>query len=370
MTFVHDLPDWPDFRWDAEALSTPLASVRHAQGRLLGRMESLGFDLRSEAGLETLTADVVTSWAIEGESIDADQVRSSIASRLGIDAGGLPRASREVDGVVEMMLDATRSHAEPLTEERLCRWHAVLFPTGQSGLVRITSGSWRPASAGPMQVVSGSAGHERVHFEAPSAERLSFEMARFLEWFNEGPSLDPVLKAGIAHLWFVTIHPFEDGNGRIARALSDLLLARADDSPDRFYSLSKQIEIERKGYYLELEGAQRGDLDISPWLLWFLGCMDRAVQGADESLAGVLRKARVWERANQGVVNDRQRKVLKRMLGDFRGHLTSSKYAKLAACSPDTALRDIRGLVELGVLVRNVSGGRSTSYRVHDDGAA
>ncbi len=369
MTFLHELPGWPDLRWDAETLSAPLATARHAQGRLLGRMESFGFELRSEAGLQTLTSDVVRSWAIEGETLDADEVRSSIASRLGLDAGGLPRASREVEGVVEMMLDATRDFAAPLTEERLFAWHAALFPTGRSGLTRIATGAWRPASAGPMQVVSGSLGHERVHFEAPSAARLPAEMARFLDWFNDGPPLDPVMKAGIAHLWFLTLHPFEDGNGRIARALCDLLLARADDSPDRFYSLSTRIEAERKAYYLELEGAQRGDLDITPWLLWFLGCLDRAIRGADELLAGVLRKARVWERANRGVVNERQRKVLNRMLGDFRGHMTTSKYAKLAGCSPDTALRDVRGLVELQVLIQNPSGGRSTSYRIRDDRA-
>jgi len=366
MTFIHELPDWPRFTWDNDLLAAPLAAVRHAQGLHLGRMQTLGFELRSEAGLETLTREVVQSWAIEGESIDAGEVRSSIASRLGLDAGGLPSPSREVDGVVEMMLDATRNSDAQLTAERLRAWHAALFPTGRSGLARITVGAWRPASAGPMQVVSGSPGHELVHFEAPTAVRLEEEMSSFLAWFDGGEALDPVLKAGLAHLWFVTIHPFEDGNRRIARAIGELALSRADGTPERFYSLSTQIEVERKSYYLELEGAQRGDLDVTAWLLWFLACLGRAIEGSEASLARVLRKARVWERANRGSVNERQRRALNRLLGDFEGHLTSSKYAKLAGCSTDTALRDIQQLVDLGVLARNPGAGRSTSYRVSD----
>ncbi|TDJ79631.1 MAG: Fic family protein [Planctomycetota bacterium] len=364
MTFIHELPNWPDFTWDLGALAAPLAAVRHAQGLHLGRMRSLGFEYRAEAGLEMLTTDVVKSWAIEGETIDADEVRSSIASRLGLDAGGIPRGDREVDGVVEMMLDATRNFLAPLTEERLFRWHAALFPTGRSGLSRITVGAWRPKDVGPMQVLSGPSGHEQLHFEAPAAERLGPEMAIFLDGFNAEAQLDPVLRAGIAHFWFVTIHPFEDGNGRIARAIGDMALARADGTEERFYSLSAQIEAERKQYYLELEGAQRGDLDITAWLRWFLGCLDRAVSAADRSLGHVLRKARVWERVNRHPVNERQRKVLNRLLDGFRGHLTSSKYARLARCSPDTALRDIRDLLEYGVLVQNPGGGRSTSYRL------
>jgi Fic family protein len=364
MTYLHELPDWPQLTWSAEDLAGPLAAVRHEQGKHLGRMEALGFPLQSEASLEVLTSDVVKSWAIEGERLDADEVRSSIASRLGLDAGGLPRAGREVDGIVEMMLDATQSHAAPLTADRLCAWHAALFPTGRSGLGRITVGAWRPAEAGPMQVVSGPLGRERVHFEAPAAARLDVEMQRFLDWFNAPSETDPVLKAGIAHLWFLTIHPFEDGNGRIARALGDLLLARADGTKARFYSLSAQIETERKQYYEELEAAQRGELDITGWLTWFLGCLDRAIRGAENSLAKVLHKAQLWQRVNARPVNERQRKVINRLLGDFEGHLTTSKYAKLAGCSSDTALRDVRELLERGVLVQNQGGGRSTSYRL------
>lgn len=368
MTYLHELSEWPQLRWSAEDLAGLLAAVRHEQGKHLGRMEALGFPVQSEASLEVLTSDVVKSWAIEGEQLDADEVRSSIASRLGLDAGGLPRAGREVEGIVEMMLDATQNHAAPLTADRLCGWHSALFPTGRSGLGRITVGAWRPAEAGPMQVVSGPLGRERVHFEAPAADRLDAEMQRFLDWFNAPSETDPVLKAGIAHLWFLTIHPFEDGNGRIARALGDLLLARADGTKARFYSLSAQIEAERKQYYDELETAQRGGLDITSWLAWFLGCLDRAIRGAENSLAKVLRKAQLWQRVNARPVNDRQRQVINRMLGDFEGHLTNSKYAKLAGCSSDTALRDVRELLQRGVLVQNQGGGRSTSYRLAELG--
>lgn len=296
--------------------------------------------------------------------LDPREVRSSIARRLGLDAAGLPKAGRDVEGVVEMMLDATRNYGPALTAERLCDWHAALFPTGRSGMSRITVGAWRPSGSGPMQVVSGPYGRERVHFEAPEPERLPAEMARFLDWFN-GPSLlDPVLKAGVAHFWFVTVHPFEDGNGRIARAIADLALARADGTKERFYSMSAQIEAERKEYYFQLEAAQRGDLDITRWLAWFLACLGRAIDGADEALGAVLHKAELWRRINASPVNERQRLIINRLLDGFQGHLTSSKYAKLAKCSADTALRDIRELLERGILLQNPGAGRSTSYRL------
>jgi Fic family protein len=327
-------------------------------------MEALGFELRAEASLSVLTLDVVKSSAIEGEALDAQEVRSSIARRLGLDAAGLPNASRNVEGVVEMMLDATQNFGEDLTEERLFAWHASLFPAGRSGMARIAVGKWRPEDVGAMRVVSGPIGRETVHFEAPKAGKLEAEMTKFLRWFNTPSAVDPVLKAGIGHFWFVTIHPFEDGNGRIARAIADMALARADGTRQRFYSMSSQIEAERKDYYQELEFAQRGDLDITRWLSWFLGCLERAVDGAQQSLSGVLHKARMWEQINRQPVNERQRNVINRLLNGFEGFLTTSKYAKLAKCSPDTALRDIRELVERGILLQNPGRGRSTSYRL------
>jgi Fic family protein len=366
MAYVHEKAGWPEFTWGGESLTAVLAAVRHKQGRLLGKLEALGFDLRAEASLVVLTSEVVKSSAIEGEMLNPEEVRSSIARRLGLAVAGLPKAGRDVEGVVEMMIDATRNFEAPLTKERLFDWHAALFPTGRSGMGRITVGAWRTKASGPMQVVSGPMDREKVHFEAPEADRLESEMARFIEWFNVPASVDPVLKAGIAHFWFVTIHPFEDGNGRIARAIADMALARADGTKDRFYSMSSQIEAERKDYYLQLEAAQRGDVDITRWLAWFLGCLDRAIDGADQTLAAVLYKARMWQRMNRGPVNDRQRLVINRMLNGFEGFLSTSRYAKLAKCSTDTALRDIRELLERGILVQNPGGGRSTSYRLAD----
>ncbi len=327
-------------------------------------MEGLVLDLRSEATLATLTADVVKSSAIEGDTLDPDAVRSSIARKLGINLGGTSPANRDVDGMVELMLDATQSFDRPLTEVRLFDWHAALFPTGRSGLRRITVGAWRTLASGPMQVVSGPLGRERVHFEAPSADHLVHEMTKFLDWFNGDTGLDPVLKAALAHLWFVTIHPFEDGNGRIARAITDMALARADGSPNRFYSMSSQIEAERHDYYRQLEMQQRGMLDVTGWLAWFLGCLDRALTQAEDTVATVILKARVWQIVNQWPVNDRQRNIINRLLDGFAGHLTTAKYATIAKCSTDTALRDIRELLERGVVVANSGGGRSTSYRL------
>lgn len=371
MRYIHLLPGWPDLTWNAETLAGPLASLRHRQGRLLGTMEGLGFDLRTEASLDALTSDVVKSSAIEGEKLDPEEVRSSIARRLGLDVGGLVPggggAGRDVEGIVEMMLDATQRYDQSLTSGRLFGWHAALFPTGRTGMGRIAVGAWRTAESGPMQVVSGPIGRERVHFEAPAAERLDDEMKRFLDWFDNETALDPVLKAGVAHFWFVTVHPFEDGNGRIGRAIADMALARADGSRDRFYSMSSQIEAERKEYYRQLETTQRGGLDITGWLAWFLACLERALVAAEASTETVLFKARLWERVNQGQVNERQRLVINRMLNGFEGFLTTSKYAKLAKCSNDTALRDITELAERGVLVRNAAKGRSTSYRLTAD---
>lgn len=367
MTYIHEQSDWPAFRWDESRLAPLLAEIRHRQGRLLGHMDALGFRLRGEANLATLTVDIVKSSAIEGEVLDPQQVRSSLARKLGIDVGGTPQVSRHVEGVVEMMLDATQHYADPLTPDRLFAWHAALFPTGRSGMRKITVGSWRPAEAGPMQVVSGVLGRERVHFEAPEAGKLDAEMKAFLQWFNAPPRTDAVLKAALAHFWFVTVHPFEDGNGRIARAIADMALARADGTANRFYSMSAQIEAERKAYYQVLESTQKGTLDVTTWMTWFLECLGRALDGAQATLVGVLRKARIWETINQSPINERQREVVNRLLDGFEGNLTTSKYAKLSHCSTDTALRDIRELLDRGVLVQNPGRGRSTNYRLADE---
>jgi Fic family protein len=325
-------------------------------------MEALGFNLRQEAVLQTLTSDVLKSSEIEGEKLDADQVRSSIARRLGMDIGALLPADRNVEGIVEMMLDATRHYDELLTADRLAGWHASLFPTGRSGMTKIRVGVWRDDSTGPMQVVSGPIGKEHVHFEAPMAKRLDGEMKAFLDWFNAKVEIDPVLKAGRAHLWFVTIHPFDDGNGRIARAIADMALARSEHSSQRFYSMSAQIRQERQAYYEILDRTQKGTLDITPWMEWFLSCLGSAIDGAQTTLSAILAKSRFWESISGITINDRQRLVLNRLLEGFEGKLTSSKYAKLAKCSQDTAQRDIVYLVERGILIRNPEGGRSTSY--------
>jgi len=360
--FIHQQSDWPRFHWDQVGLADRLAAVRHRQGRLIGRMEALGFQLREEAVFNTLTQDVLKSSEIEGEILDIDQVRSSLTRRLGLDIGALTPADRHVDRVVELMLDATQKYRDPLTEERLFGWHAALFPTGRSGMQRIRVGAWRGDSSGPMQVVSGPIGKERVHYQAPSADRLAAEMSQFLGWFNGTAPIDPVLKAALAHLWFATIHPFDDGNGRIARAIADLALARSEQSPKRFYSMSSQIRLERNDYYDILERTQKGTLEVTPWMQWFLGCLDRAFDGAEATLASVLRKARFWEAHAGESLNNRQRKVVNRLLDGFEGKLTSSKWAKLAKCSQDTAHRDIVDLVKRGILAKDAAGGRSTSY--------
>jgi Fic family protein len=360
--YIHELSDWPRFRWDEGRVSALLAAARHLQGRLVGQMEALGFKVREEAILRTLTEDVLKSSEIEGDKLDADQVRSSVAQRLGIDIGGLQPADRHVDGVVEMMLDATQHYDQPLTVERLFGWHASLFPTGRNGMHRIRVGAWRDDSAAPMQVVSGPVGRERVHFEAPTADRLEEEMQRFLEWFDGDATAEPVLKAALAHLWFVSIHPFDDGNGRIARAIADMSLAKSEGSSQRFYSMSAQIREERGAYYGILEQTQRATMDVTPWMEWFLGCLTRAIEGARTALSAVIVKARYWEKLRDVPLNDRQRLVIGRLVEGFEGKLTTSKWAALTKSSNDTALRDIQQLVERGILVRNDAGGRSTSY--------
>lgn len=367
MVWIHELSDWPNFTWDCKSLASKLAEVRYRQGYLLGSLQRLGFEFRREACLKILTDDVVTSSAIEGEHLSPVEVRSSIARRLGIDQAGLAASTREVDGMVDMMLDATRQSARPLTQKRLCDWHAALFPTGRSGLSWIRVGDWRSGDSGKMQVVSGAVGKEKVHFEAPSADRLHREMQLFLQWFESDAGLDMVIKAGIAHFWFVTIHPFEDGNGRIARAIGDMVLTRADGVSERYYSLSKQIEVERKEYYLRLEQQQREGLDITFWLEWFLDCLGRSIAKAEVSLQRVLFKAQLWEKIHRDAVNGRQRKILNRMLeDDFQGTMTTSKYSRIAKCSADTALRDIRDLQEKGIFILNTGRGRSTSYSLSE----
>ena len=360
--YVWQSPNWPQWRYNSSALTPLLAQVHQALGQLLGRMRDQGVGSQSHATLEALTEDVLKTSEIEGEHLNPDTVRSSIATRLGVDIGALSPADRHVDGVVEMILDATRSHHTPLTAQRLTAWHTELFPTGQSTLAAIRVGAWRDDKEGPMQVVSGPVYRRRVHYEAPPAARLPTEIANFLQWFETFQDLDPLIKAGLAHLWFVTIHPFDDGNGRIARAIGDLALARADQSTQRFYSLSAQIQKERKDYYALLEKTQKGNLEATEWLSWFLACLLRALQEADQLLSNVLFKANFWRRWAGTPLNARQSKVINRLLDGFEGQLNNKKWAGLGKCSSDTALRDINDLVDRGMLRRTEQGGRSTSY--------
>lgn len=362
--YIWEQPDWTNLTWQDASIAAPLAAVRYDQGRLIGRMEALGFKLREEAVLQTLTQDVVKTSEIEGEQLDATQVRSSLARRLGIDIGALPPIDRDVEGIVEVMLDATRNHEAPLTAERLFGWHSALFPTGRSGMTKIIVGDWRDDSTGPMQVVSGPYGRERLHYEAPPALKVATEMETFFAWFNASPTADPVIKAALAHLWFVTIHPFEDGNGRIARAIADLALARSERSAQRFYSMSAQIRAERSAYYDQLERIQRGSTDVTAWILWFLDCLGRAISGAEGVLAAVIAKDQFWERTAAMTLNERQIKVLNRLLDGFEGKMTSSKWAMIAKCSQDTANRDIATLIGLGLLRKGEGGGRSTNYEL------
>ena len=362
--YIWERPEWPEFTWNEGRLTKLLSTASREQGRLMGRMQALGFDLRDEAYLHTLTEDVVKSSEIEGENLERNQVRSSIARRLGLEVSGLVSSDRNVDGVVEMMLDATRNFDRPLTQERLFGWHAALFPTGRSGMHRIIVGSWRDDRDGPMQVISGAIGREKIHYEAPPATRLPKEMNTFLTWFEQPGSTDAILTAALAHLWFVTIHPFDDGNGRIARAIADMALSRSESSRRRFYSMSAQIRREREAYYATLKSTQKGQLDVTQWQEWFLNCLERAIAGADETLGSVLRKAQFWERFAKEPLNERQIALLNRLLEGFEGKLTTSKWAKLAKCSHDTAYRDIHNLISRGALNKDAAGGRSTSYSI------
>lgn len=362
-SYIHQQPGWPKFHWNQETLAEPLAAVRLRQGRLIGRMESLGFPQRDEAMLQAITLDVLKSSEIEGEILNPEQVRSSIARRLGMDIAGLAPADLRVDGVVEMMLEATQNYAKPLTIKRLFGWHTALFANA-GGKIRV--GAWRDDAQGPMQVVSGAMGRERVHYEAPQAERLNSEMTAFLDWANRTGDIDPVLKAAQAHLWFVTIHPFDDGNGRIARAIADWALARSENSSQRFYSMSARIELERKDYYNILERTQKATLDVTEWMEWFLGCLDRTIAGTERALAAVFKKDRFWKTHAAVPINERQRLMLNKLLDGFEGKLTSTKWATLTKCSQDTAQRDIIDLIEHGILIKDNAGGRSTSYSLKE----
>lgn len=362
--YIHEQDSWPDFKWNQSAISELLLLAHKSQAKLLGKMESLGFNLQAEAHVNTITLDVLKSSEIEGEILPDDQVRSSVARRLGVDMKGTAVKDRRVEGVVEMMIDATKNFDHTLDQKRLFAWHAALFPTGRSGMSAITVGAWRKQAGGPMQVVSGALGKERVHFEAPESMRLKQEMKTFLVWLNTQNNQDTMIKAAIAHLWFITIHPFDDGNGRIARAITDMLLSRADDTAQRFYSLSSEIQSEKKAYYLVLEQTQKGSLDITKWLQWFLQMLVRAIVSSEEKLSDVLFKANFWQRHSKTIFNPRQIKMLNKLMDDYDGKLTTTKWAKITRCSQDTALRDIQTLIELRVLRREKAGGRSSGYEV------
>lgn len=366
--YLWQQPDWPHWRFDAAALAGPLARAHRAQGHLLGRMADLGLALREQATLQVLTQEVIKTSEIEGERLDLQAVRSSIARRLGVDIGALAPADRHVEGVVEMVLDATGRFDQPLTAERLFGWHAALFPTGYSGMTRIHTGAWRDDASGPMQVISGAGRREKVHYQAPPAAQLARQTGAFLQWFNADAPGDALIKAGLAHLWLVTLHPFDDGNGRISRAVGDMALARAEGSSQRLYSLSAQIQRERKAYYEQLEATQKGTLDVTAWLDWFLGCLLRAVEGADGLLTAVRGKARFWQRWAGTALNERQIKLINRLQDGFEGKLTTGKWAALAKCSSDTALRDINELLACGLLRKLEGGGRSTGYRLAQSG--
>jgi Fic family protein len=361
--YIYQRAGWPFFEWDESLLSPLLGKVRYLQGKIAGRMEGVGISVRTETTLTNLTDDILKSTEIEGEVLNPLQVRSSIARRLGIEIAGLVPSDRNVDGVVEMMLDATQKYTDKLTKERLWGWQSSLFPSGWSGMYQVVTGNWRDNTKGPMQVVSGPLGRERIHYQAPSAELIDDEMSLFFRWFNnDTDTLDPVIKAGIAHLWFVTIHPFDDGNGRIARALTDMQLARAEQNTQRYYSMSTQIRLERKSYYDILEKTQKSSLDITQWLEWFLSCLYTALQTSDEMLSTILQKALFWEKHKETLLNERQRLMIIKLQDGIEGKLSSSKWAKMAKCSQDTAGRDIQDLIEKGILQKEDAGGRSTSY--------
>lgn len=362
--YIHEYKNWTDFTWDERKVLLKLAETRNLQGRLLGKMESLGFDLQDEAVLNTLTLEIVKSSEIEGEVLNLEQVRSSVAKRLGIELAGAIESERHIDGIVEMMLDATQRFQLPLSKERLFGWHSALFPTGWSNMYRIRVANWREDTTGPMQVVSGPMGKEKVHYQAPDSDRIEGEMDNFINWVETENEVDPVLKAAISHLWFVTIHPFEDGNGRITRAITEMLLARSDNSMKRFYSMSSQIRLERKQYYEKLEKTQKGNSEITDWIIWFLRCLDDAFESTSEILSKILYKADFWKLHSTTILNERQHKMLNRLLDGFTGKLTTSKWAKICKCSQDTALRDIQDLMRKDILQKEASGGRSTNYEL------
>jgi len=364
--YIHEKDNWTDFVWDEKKVSLKLAETRNLQGRLLGKMESLGFDLQEEAVLNTLTVEIVKSSEIEGEALNLEQVRSSIARKLGVELAGAIQSERHIDGIVEMMLDATQRYQLPLTKERLFGWHSALFPTGWSNMYKITVADWRKDTTGPMQVVSGPMGKEKVHYQAPDSGRIEEEIQKFINWVEKETTVDPVLKAAISHLWFVTIHPFEDGNGRITRAITEMLLARSDDSVKRFYSMSSQIKLERKQYYENLEKTQKGSSEITEWILWFLECLDAAFDSTTDTLSKILQKDDFWKAHSKTIINERQQKMLNRLLDGFTGKLTTSKWGKICKCSQDTALRDIQDLIEKEILKKEASGGRSTNYELKE----
>jgi Fic family protein len=361
--YIYQSPQWPQFHWEDAQLQGVLGRVRQSQGKINALMSTLGFTEKAEAGLHTYAMDLVKSSEIEGEHLDYAQVRSSLARKLGINTAGLVQSPRNVDGMVEILVDATHNHHAPLTHERLYSWHAALFPTGYSGLYRVLTGAYRTEE---IQVVSGGIGHEKVHYQALPAAQVHAEMEKLLQWLEAPSTLDPVFRAGIAHFWFIIIHPFDDGNRRIVRALTDFLLARAEQSPERFYSLSMQMMKERKEYYAVLQRVQHSDGDITPWMLWFLQCLEGALEEANQQIQALLHKARFWQRHEHTPLNTRQRLILGKLLSGFEGKLQSSKWSKMAKCSPDTALRDIKDLVDKGILMTEESGGRSTSYRLVD----
>ena len=358
--YIYQLKEFPDFEWD-KSLSSKLGNVRHLQGRLVGKLEGMGFNLQGEAGLNTLVQNVVESSAIEDVKLDVAQVRSSLAMRLGMDKSGVPIRDRKIEGVVEMMLDATLNHKKEMNQERLWSWHSYLFPDGWGSGKRVKIGHWREGS---MQVVSGAIGKEKVHYEAPVAKQVKSMMQTFIEWFNQENSIDLVLKAGIAHLWFVTIHPFGDGNGRITRALTDMLLAQSDKATQRFYSMPSQIFNERKSYYDILEQTQKQTtLNITPWLEWFLDCLSRSIETSEETLSHVLFKFKFWN-TYDSQVNDRQRKFINKVMDNWNGNITSEKYRKINKVSQPTAFRDIQDLMKKRILLKGPHGGRSTNYQL------
>ncbi|RZJ91975.1 MAG: Fic family protein [Chryseobacterium sp.] len=361
--YIHQLKNWPDLQWNEQEFISLLSEVRNLQGKLMGKAELLGFGLKDEANLETLIQDVLQTSEIEGEVLNPELVRSSIATRLGLEYSGLNHSDRNVEGIVELMIDATQNNNKTVTDERLFDWHAALFPSGRSGMHKIEVASWR---SGEMQVVSGGMGRETVHYEAPKPEHLTLEMNRFIDWYNGDQNLESLLKAAVAHLWFITIHPFDDGNGRIARAITDMQLSKSDGVNQRFYSMSTEINKQKKSYYTILERTQKGDLDITEWIIWFLACLKNSILHSAIIVDKVVKKHQFWVKNAGKISNKRQHIMLIKLLDNFEGNLNTSKWAKMAKTSPDTALRDITDLVHKGILIKADSGGRSTHYILKD----